>query len=782
MRDFLNSSAKLEFDKVKKYIQRYATSTLGKELVEEMHPSSSLDEIRSHLAVVSEMKRLLEEQEHPPLDHVPDVRISLQRTMIENFILTPDELNKMRLLLETSKRILVYFRQKKEKFPLLCAQITGLQNFQVLEYNIQQAIDENGLVKDDATRELRSIRKRIVEKKDSLRSQLENILKSLIGKEWAQEEIITTRDGRMVIPVKTEHKNRVPGFIHSTSSSGATVFIEPSETLDSNNDMRTLQFQEQREIEKILRNLTEQVREVQSALLENLSVLSVMDFIIAKAKYSIEVLGNEPIVKPRCALRIAGARHPVLLHKHKREEVVPLDVRLQDGTRTIIITGPNAGGKSVALKTIGILSLLVQSGCHIPASAESEIPLFKEIFVDIGDEQSIENDLSSFSSHLSNLKQVLENAGAESLALLDEIGSGTDPIEGSSLAAAILERLTNVASLTVATTHHGSLKSLAYEVQGIENAAMEFDQDTLRPTYRFRLGIPGSSYAIEMAERMMLPKDICARARELRGSEGNSFEKLVLELERQSQELARKLEEVGTEKIQLNSLILLYQHRTTTFEKELKSIRLKAINEAQEITSKASTVIEKAIREIKESAADKNVIKLAKEEVRSLTSKVDQFKRDLEPDEGTAQKFVSGETVKLKRTNALGRIIEIIDRTHYMVLVGEMKVKVSNTDIEPSDSPTPEAIKHLVNMDPSAVQPEIDLRGMYGEEALEAIDKFLDSAVLSGLHRVDIIHGKGTGALRKKVTEYLKKNPSVKSFRLGEWNEGGTGVTVVELA
>ncbi len=782
MQEFLNSFSKLEFDKLKKHVQRYASSPIGKELVQQLTPSSSIADIRSSLALVSEMKRLLEEHEYPPLDDVPDVRVSLHHSSIENFVLPAEELHKIERLLETSRKTTSYFKQKKDKYPLLYSRVQEIQAHQVLEYNIREAIDNDGVVKDNATKELARIRKRIVEKNDQLRSQLENILKSLVGKEWAQEEIITTRDGRMVVPVRTEYKNRVPGFIHSSSSSGATVFIEPSETLESNNDLRTLQFQEQREIERILRELTRQVRDAREALEENLRSLSFLDFVAAKAKYSIEVLGAEPIIKTDGSLHIKGARHPLLLQKHKREEVVPLDVDLEGPTRTIIITGPNAGGKSVALKTIGILNVLLQSGCHIPVSAESELPIFSELFVDIGDEQSIEDDLSSFSSHLRNLKEVLHNATKTSLVLLDEIGSGTDPVEGSSLAAAVLESLTATGCLTVATTHHGSLKTFAYETPGIENAAMEFDQSSLLPTYHFRMGLPGSSYAIEMAERMSMPLGITERAKKMRGSGANSFENLILDLERQSQKLATDLELVRTEKLQLNTLIIHYQSQITALEKELKTIKLRAAHEAQEIIGRANSAVEAAIQKIKEQAAGRESIRDAKLEIKELAAELTTLREKLEPEDISVQELTVGTIVKLKQTNAIGEVIEGTNDGNYTVLMGGIKVKVDKKELEPANGPTMVVPARATGLEPSAAKREIDLRGMYGDEAMDAIDKFLDSAIVSGLHRVDIIHGKGTGALRKKVGEYLKKNPSVKAFRLGEWNEGGAGVTVVELS
>lgn len=782
MREFLNSLSKLEFDKVKRHIQRYAISALGQELVSELTPSSSIQEVCSRLSFVTEMKRLLEEHGYPPLDNLPDVRTSLQRATIENFVLTPEELYKIALLLETSQKLSLYFKNKKEDYPLLFSGIHGLHNNHVLLYNITQAIDENAAVKDNATKELKAIRHRIVEKKDSLRAQLEHILSSLAGKEWTQEEIITTRDGRLVIPVKTEHKNRVPGFIHSSSSSGATVYIEPSETLEANNDLRTLQFQEQREVERILKELSDQVREAQSELHDNMGLLGDLDFVIAKAKYSVEILGSEPIIKERGHWSIIDARHPLLLTNHKRDEVIPLNLDLNEQIRTVIITGPNAGGKSVALKTVGLLSVMLQSGCHIPASSGSEFAIFTELFVDIGDEQSIENDLSSFSSHLRNLKEILQNSSPTSLILLDEIGSGTDPMEGASIAAAVLERLTDLGCTTIATTHHGALKTFAFETLHIENAAMEFDQTTLMPTYRFRLGAPGSSYAIEMAQRTLFPRDVVERAKELRGTDAYNLEKLITDLEQQSQTLAKELESLKTEKSNLGYLIDLYQKQVTSLEKELKLIKQEAIHEADAIVSRAKATIERAVQDIRAHGAEKKTVRAAKEDVNLLREEIDESLGDLSTDSTEAQEFAVDDFVNLRETKLVGQIIERIDSDYYQVLIGDLKVRIHRRELELAPEQNHHDRREYVEIPKVEAKRELDLRGMRGDEAIQAVDKILDDAIVAGIHRIDIIHGKGTGALRKRVGEFLKAHSSVKAYRLGEWNEGGSGVTVVELS
>ncbi len=782
MREFFNSFQKLEFQKIKQYLQRYALSEIGKEHIENLTPSSDIDIIAFRLALVTEMKRLLEEDDALPLEAVHDIRINLQRTSIANYFLSSEELNKVAMLLQTSRLVRTFFSKRNQQYPRLSKSVEEIYQSKVLEYNIHQAIDEEGRVKDSASKELAAIRRKINDRNVSLRKKLESVMQSVSGKEWIQEEIITTREGRMVIPVKVEHKNHIPGFIHSASASGATVFIEPMETLEINNEIRTLQFEEKREVESILKGLTTQIGEDRDKISSNIRVLGELDFIQAKAKYSIDILGNEPRISLKQELKLLGAYHPILLKRVGKSNVIPLDIEIDDTANTIVITGPNAGGKSVAMKTVGLLTVLAQAGCHIPASSESIIRICTDIFVDIGDDQSIENDLSSFSSHLEKLKIIMKHANSSSLILIDEIGSGTDPLEGSSLAAAFLENITTIGSINIVTTHHGNLKTFAFEHRGMENGAMEFDAGTLKPTYRFRKGIPGSSYAIEMAERMSLPPEIIHRAMELKGSDAIKLERLIIDLERKTQDINENLEKVSVEKNKLDELIKLYESKLTSLQKEIKMVKAQAADEAKSLIEKSNTLIENAIKEIRESSAKKEVVRKVKEEIHDLNDQIDIMRKDFDEPEDKFIEFTVGDRVKIKSSQAIGKIQEKLGGNQFLLIIGEMKVKVHLNDLQLTDQ---EIVKvrtdYIENAAGKEYHTEIDLRGMYGEEAIAAVDKFLDDAMLAGLHRVDIIHGKGTGALRKKISEHLKTLSSVKSFRLGEWNEGGGGVTVVEL-
>ncbi len=781
MRDHLFSLSKLEFDKVKKHLTRYTLSDLGKEHVDRLLPATDEDEIRKNLAVVSEMKFLLESDEPLPLEHVLDIRLSLQRASIENYLLPSDHLRKISLVIDTSAKVSRYFSKRRGQYPIL-SQMAGQYTIEkILQYNIDRAIDEYGMVKDNATKEISKIRQEISEKRLSLKKTLEQMLKAVVGKDWLQEEIITTRDGRMVIPIKVEHKNRVPGFIHSSSASGATVYIEPTETLELNNAIRTLEFEERREIEKLLKGLTEQVKQAVENVRTVVDILGQLDFIQAKAKYSIELIGSEPRFKDGAPLKIVRGYHPILLQHRKREDVVPLDLMLGDGTVSVIITGPNAGGKSVAMKTVGLLCAMAQAGCHVPASSESEFRIFTDVFVDMGDEQSIENDLSSFTSHLQNLRYIVEHVNSESLVLLDEIGSGTDPLEGASIAAAVLEYLSERHCLTIATTHHGSLKAFAFEHPSISNAAMEFDQKTLTPTYRFRSGIPGSSYALEMAERLKIPENVIRRAKELKGTQSTNLESLIIDLERKSQDLQKTLDEVRNEKDSLDASIIHYQNKISSLEKEVKEIRSQALEEAKKIVDSANRTIERLVKDIKEQSARKEIVVAVKNELKELKAELEKEVSLISPEKVEGGTVQVGSYVRLRDSTSEGEVVETMDNGYAHVLVGTLRLRIPVSDLIVIPKRAVISSRSYAEQVAGEVKTEVDLRGMYGDEAIETVAKAIDNALLHGLHRIDIIHGKGTGALRKRVKEYLQNNSSIKSFRLGEWNEGGTGVTIVEL-
>jgi DNA mismatch repair protein MutS2 len=777
--------SKLEFDRIRERLKVHASSDLGKQLVEEITPFTELVQLSDELGRVSECKLILETDDPPPLDGIKDVRASLQKAgMVDSYVSAP-ELHDILSTLRASRLLKQFLAKRKDRCPLLGQIGSAIHADRVLEYNIDQAVDESGSVRDSASKELREVRRAIRLKSEDLRARLEAILKRYSKKGYAQEEIVTTRDGRMVVPVKVEHKHHVPGFIHSSSSSGATVFIEPAETLEMNNGIRTLRFAEQREVERILRGLTGQIREARADLLSSILALARLDFIFAKGKYSIEILGSQPVITDHAPLTLLQARHPILLQKHNRDDVVPLDLELGKDFYTLIITGPNAGGKTVALKTVGLLSLMLISGLHVPASADSTFPFFKEIFIDIGDEQSIENDLSSFTSHLLNLKGLLGEANDQSLVLVDEIGAGTDPTEGGALAAAVLSSLTAKKSFTIATTHHGALKAFAHETQGFENGAMEFDQITLRPTYRFKSGIPGSSYAVEIAERLGLPVPIIMTARDLLGSDRDTLERLLASVEQRSQELAVEHEKSQKQNSRLAALIGEYESKIRAIEHERKEQRTAALSQAKQIIDQANAIIESTVKEIKTQGGAREAVRQARTDIQTFKESVDSQMRILAEEsvhEVSSETIHEGDWVKVRGHNEVGLVTSCSDDGQSTVAeFGGVHIQVKRRDLVRAEQPSSSGRTSGFVPTEDTFKGEIDLRGMTGAEAVSAVDKFLDDALMSSLHSLRIIHGKGTGALRKRITEHLKTDPRVKSSRLGEWNEGGAGVTIISL-
>ncbi len=776
---FTIAAQKLEFDKIIDRVARFASSEPGRECASRLFPLTDTSLIQTELQRVSEAKELLIAEGSFPLDGIKNIASALKKTLIQNRILFAQELLDIASTLKASRVLHAFIAKRKSVYPHLSSFLPLLFFDNIVERHITEAIDESGRMRDAASKELKTIRREMIEVGELLRKQLQAILKQVSEQEFTQEEIITTRDGRLVIPVKVEHKKHVSGFIHSSSASGATVYIEPAECLELNNTLRELHLQEQREIERILRELTAQVRDIREPLERTLSTLAHLDLLSSKAKYSIEILGYPPLISNQRRIRLAQARHPVLLQRHSRQEVVPLDLELGNEISTLVITGPNAGGKSVAMKTVGLLVLCTQAGLHIPAAPESELPIFDDVFVDIGDDQSIENDLSTFSSHILRLKEILAEADERSLVLVDEIGAGTDPGEGAALAAAILQELTTRHTITIATTHHGMLKAFAHEIPGMANGSLEFDVETLRPTYCFKFGVPGSSYALELAERLGIAHSLLAKAREQLGTEKTKLEALLTEVERQSQHYRREVHEAEKERTRLQTLVDSYEKKMAGIRKEISEIRQKALDEARALLDNAQGTIERTVREIRESAADRNRLQAARSDLKAVSEEIEELHHHVQT-QPEGETFVVGDRVHVQGASETGEIVELRDQEAIVLWRnGRLRVPIKKLlrDVQgergigqqTGSTYTPDA------------KTEIDLRGMTGDEAIESVQRVLDDALVAGLHRIDIIHGKGTGALRKRVSDFLKGYPHVKSFRLGEWNEGGSGVTVVEL-
>ena len=773
---------KLEFFKVLNHISNYSITELGKKYILDLKPSSKISFILQEGNIINEAKEIIIKTGYPPIDYLSDLTKNLSESKIEGAVLLGQKINEILRLAKTSRLLYQFIKKESESNSYFNDVIQNLFIDKVFEHQIEKIINDQGEVKENASKDLTLIRKEIISKRNDLVKSITRIIKDLKEDDIIREDYLTLRDGRMVIPVKVEHKRHIRGFIHSESSTGQTVYIEPEETLDLNNDLISLTFAERREVERLLRELTKIIGNYSENLKKSLNAITYIDSVFARAKYSIEIIGSFPQIDNDKNLFISDARHPILLKKLGRQNTVPLNFELSND-KVVLITGPNAGGKTVVLKTIGILNLMVQSGLHIPANPDSNFHLFSSILLDIGDQQSIEDDLSTFSSHLTNLNMILKQANDTSLVLLDEIGTGTDPAEGSALAAAILKKLLNKGTTVFASTHHGSLKIFAYNIDGMQNAAMQFDHINLSPTYVFKLGIPGSSYAFEIAKRIGLDDALLNDANNYVDSDKHNVEKFLSELEEKSNKLALKLKEMEIENTRLAGLSNVYKKSYEKLESEKKDILKRVKFEADDYLSNINRKIEKVIKELRESNASKEVIKSARSIIQEIKKDNKEFVKEDLVNVEKSREIQVGDFVGIEKSNTVGKVIEINkNKNKATILAGTIKMQVKVDDLVP----TKEKKEDKTRNDFTAYQiPDaklrLDIRGEKPEEAEFEIVKFLDDAYQGGLDRVEILHGKGTGALKKTVWDILKKDERIKLFNFAPIEFGGEGITVIEL-
>jgi len=770
---------KLEFDKIKQHILSFATSQIGIELIENLSPYTNKSIIERELKLTVEMKDLLAYDDPFPIDGIKDIRIALRRCEIEESFLTPSDFLDIKSVLTASRLIREYLNKRAQKYPNLWELARNIFVNRVLEYNIEEIIDETGNVKDNASPELRQIREEILRKQDYVRKRLYAILKQISEKDYTQDDIIPQRDGRLVIPIKVEHKRHVPGVVHGTSSTGLTVFIEPAEIVELNNEILQLQFQEQKEIERILRELTNKVRENLQYLQTNINILAKLDFIYAKAKFALQIDGYAPEISDDGPIVLNSAYHPILLLRHGRNKVVPLDFKLGDSSSVLVISGPNSGGKTVALKTVGLLTIMTQAGIPVPLKESSKLRIFKKVFIDIGDEQSVEKDLSSFGSHIKNLKKIISEADNKTLVLFDELGSGTDPAEGGALGIAIIEKLKAKGSSVIVTTHNSTIKFYAYNNPEIECGAMEFDHQTLAPTYRLRIGVPGSSYAFEIAKRLGLDEEIINSAKKNLNEHQVKAEEILSRLEALEVEYRKLVNELKEKDEKLNKMISEYKQKLAEVEREKKKAKKEAFAEFREIAENARAKIEEAIRKIKETEASKESIKHAHKVAEQINKQFHELSKQLEEQKDEIIELKPGDLVKMRDGTQIGEVLQV-DGSNVVVAFGAVKMLLKTDVLEKVEQKEAKKLTSAIDLF-APVSTKIDVRGMRADEAINAIDKFIDTSFLYRLKRIEIIHGKGTGKLKKEIAEFLKRHPNVKSFRSGSWEEGGDGVTIVEL-
>lgn len=772
---------KLEFPKVLDLISRYAITESGRNKVLNLLPVNNPDYIKNEGELVNEAKELLNTVGYPPIEYLSEIFTVISETRIDGAVISGIKLLEILKLAKTSRLLRQFVFQESRENSLLKQKASGLFADKLFENRIEKIITEQGEIKENASTELARLRKEINNKKSELVKSINRIIKSLKEEDIVREDYLTLRDGRMVIPVKVEHKRHLRGFIHSESSTGQTVYIEPEETLDLNNDIISTSFAEKREIERILKELTKVIGQSAGQLKVSLEALAEIDSIFARAKYSLEIIGEFPGIENSKPLYLSEARHPLLLKKLGRQNTVPLSFELND-INVVVITGPNAGGKTVVLKTIGLLNLMLQAGIHVPVNSESNFHIFDNILIDIGDQQSIEDDLSTFSSHLKNLTHIINSSDSKTLILLDEIGTGTEPAEGSALAASILDELQKKGSLVFATTHHGSLKVFAFNQKRMQNAAMEFDHSNLFPTYRFHLGIPGSSYAFEIAKRSGISESILDNAKKNIDDDKYSLERFLSELEEKSNKLNKKLNELEIENTRLKELSALYKKSYEKIENEKKEILKKVKVESDLYLDNVNKQIEKVIKEIREKEASKEVIREAKKIIQDVKEENKNAFNFLNDKTNDNRQYKVGDTVAIKNSSTVGKIVEINkEKVQATILVGSIKMKVKLSElIEAAESKSVQKEK-FNNFLITEIDYRLDIRGERPEEAEYKVIRFIDEAYQASLDRVEILHGKGTGALKKTVWDILKHHDKIKNYYFAAIEFGGDGITIVEL-
>ena len=798
MANFEKAIKTLEFDRVLEQLAAAAQTDGAKEKAMRVMPQTSLVRIRKLQMQTSDARRLMGVKGTPPFGGVTDITGHIDRAE-KGASLSPAELLRVANVLRVARMLDDYINTDKRFETSLDEVFDRLTSNRYLEDRITKSILAEDLIADEASPELAEIRRKIRAANSRIKENLQKYTSGQTFSKYLQENIVTQRNGRYVVPVKAEYRNEVKGLIHDSSASGATLFIEPLSVVEANNELRFLENQEKKEIERILSVLSQAVADCASALSLDYHNITELAFIFAKAELSYRMNASEPQLNEDGIVDLKRARHPLLDPK----KVVPIDIRLGGDFDTLVITGPNTGGKTVSLKTLGLFALMAQSGLHIPTSGESTVCIFDKIFADIGDEQSIEQSLSTFSAHMTNIVSILDDITPESLVLFDELGAGTDPVEGAALAVSVLEHVREIGARCAATTHYAELKAFALDTPGVCNASCEFDVGTLRPTYRLIIGTPGKSNAFAISEKLGLPHAIIERANALVSSENKRFETVIeqlevnrMEMEKNADETARLRREYEAQRERADAEIA---HMRETAEKELEKARAQAANMIASAKASSEYIFEQ-IEELKRKKDSENLAREldeARRAIRVNLKESDAFidpiiKRDTEGYK-LPRPLKVGDQVILVNLDMQGKVTATADRDGMVaVQAGVIKTKVRENElmlvdgkqIKVGDNPKKPKMASQKSVRAAVVRefrPELDLRGEYTDDAWMKTDKYLDDAALAGIKSVTLIHGKGTGALRKAIWDKLKKDSRVKSFRAGAYGEGDYGVTVVDL-
>jgi DNA mismatch repair protein MutS2 len=810
-----NVETKIGFDKIRQLLVKNCLSPLGTKKVDTITVSTNYEWILKQLNQTNEFVKILVNEEDFPIDSYFDIHESLSKIATEGTFIEVQELFKLRCSLHTIGLIVTFFNQKEEcDFFYLKNLSKEIDTFPAIVKSIDHILDKFGEIKDNASPELQNIRRNIDEEKSSISRAIQKILHHAKSEGYVEQDVNpTVRDGRLVIPVPPAHKRKIRGIVHDESATGKTVFIEPDVAVEINNRIRELLADEKREIIKILTLITNEIRPYSYQLTEAFDFLGTIDFIRAKALFAIETNSTLPSIQELPIIDWSVAIHPILYLNHLKigKEVVPLDIKLCDEKRILIISGPNAGGKSVCLKTVGLLQFMMQAGLLVPLHSSSRMGIFHAILIDIGDEQSIENDLSTYSSHLTNMKYFVRNCDNRSLLLIDEFGSGTEPNIGGAIAESLLNHFNQKKAFGVITTHYTNIKNFAEENEGIINGAMLYDRHLMQPLFRLEIGNPGSSFAIEIARKIGLPESVIAEATEKAGKDLVDMDKYLQDIVRDKRYWEAKRQNIRQKEKRLEEITEKYEQELTLLAKEKKEAMKEAKRESKRLLEQANSAIENTIRKIKEAQAEKIQTKEVRKEFEQFKENFDseeiddtafnkrierlrKLKKGKEKTSGKEEKesIKIGSTVRVKGQDGYGQVIEI-KKDNVVIALGQFKLPakldqleiVSNNKIKKENrnknsyiiSSTIEDIRER-NLN---FKREIDVRGMRGDEALQAVTYFIDDAIIVNVEQVRILHGTGTGILRELIRKYLKTIPAVSSFADEHVQFGGAGITVVKF-
>ncbi|MCB9288502.1 MAG: endonuclease MutS2 [Lewinellaceae bacterium] len=785
---------KLEFDKVLELLEKECLGELGADAARNLRPVSDVGLIERSLDETREFRLSIDEKDHFPITAYQVISEELRMLEVEGYVLPEEGLRNIRSVLVFARNIFKFFKGgRRETYPALYANIRELSFDDALIEAIEKVVDEEGNIRPDASPDLLRIRRQIQSKQKELERQFRIIINEYRNKGWLSDNIESFRNGRRVLSVPSEHKRKIRGIIHDESTTGKTAFIEPEAIIEINNDIFDLETEERREIYRILRELSAELRPYVPQIRIYQDVLGHFDFIQAKARLARQMNAIKPKVFDKPHFGIQQGRHPLLYLKNKNlgKPTIPFDFVLFGENRVLMLSGPNAGGKSITLKSVGLMQLMLQSGLLVPMNEGSEMGTFRELFADIGDQQSIEDDLSTYSSHLENMRKFLNQAGPDSLVLIDEFGSGTDPKIGGAIAEAILQQLNHKKVFGVITTHYSNLKIFAFKTRGIVNGSMYFDKESLSPTYELQVGRPGSSYAYEIAEKSGLSKKVLDYAKHRTGKNEKAVDQLLVDLQQEKQELEDKLRVMKEREDKLDKLIKNYEQLHRELEYRRKKMKLELKEQALQQAARDNKDMERLIREIKEQQnleKAKEAAMKAREERKQLSEEVGGLREEIyyKPvaREDKRETIEVGDFVKLRTGGATGTV-ESIDRNKAVVTMGQMRMTIKLRDLQHARAPLEVQSTRSVQADMAAqaagFESKLDIRGMRYDEALKVVEDFVDQALISNTNHLQIVHGKGNGVLRKAVRKKLKEYNVPMDIRHPEQQQGGDGVTLIEI-